>query len=73
MRRPPVLGGLGSPGVDRTYQLWMVNGGRATDEGTLGTGAAGGTVLVEGVRDEQAFAITNEPAGGSPTPTRHNW
>jgi anti-sigma-K factor RskA len=26
-------------------------------------------VLVEGVRDEQAFAITNEPAGGSPTPT----
>jgi anti-sigma-K factor RskA len=64
-----VVAALRSPGVDRTYQLWMVNGTRATDAGKLGTGASGGTVLIEGVRNEQAFAITNEPAGGSLTPT----
>jgi anti-sigma factor RsiW len=64
-----VLGGLDSPGVDRTYQLWMVNGDQFTDKGKLGTGASGGTVLVEGVRGEKAFAITNEPAGGSKAPT----
>jgi anti-sigma-K factor RskA len=64
-----VVSGLQSPGVDRTYQLWMVDNGRATDAGTLGTGASGGTVLIEGVRGEQAFAITNEPAGGSRAPT----
>jgi anti-sigma-K factor RskA len=64
-----VVAALQSPGVDRTYQLWMVNATRATDVGTLGTGASGGTVLIEGVRNEQAFAITNEPAGGSRTPT----
>ncbi|HEU0239010.1 MAG TPA: anti-sigma factor [Micromonosporaceae bacterium] len=64
-----VIGGLPSPGVDRTYQLWMVDAGQATAAGTLGTDVAGGTVLVEGVRDKQAFAITNEPAGGSPAPT----
>jgi anti-sigma factor RsiW len=64
-----VLNGLNSPGVDRTYQLWMLRDGQATDEGTLGTGASGGTVLVEGVRGQQTFAISNEPAGGSRTPS----
>jgi len=64
-----VVRGLRSPGVDRTYQLWMVGDGRATSAGTLGTAASGGTVLIEGVRGQQAFAITNEPAGGSRAPT----
>jgi anti-sigma-K factor RskA len=64
-----VLGGLESPGVDRTYQLWLLRDGQATDKGMLGTGSTGGTMLVAGVRDEQQFAITREPAGGSPTPS----
>jgi anti-sigma-K factor RskA len=65
-----VFGGLESPGVDRTYQLWTVRGTQAIDEGSLGTGATDGSVLVEGVRDAQAFAVSNEPAGGSPAPTQ---
>lgn len=65
-----VLGGLPSPGVDRAYQLWLVDGAQsATSTGLLGPGMAGGTVLVEGLRGEQSFAVTNEPAHGSPRPT----
>lgn len=63
------FGGLQSPGVDRTYQLWTLRGERATDKGKLGIGVSSGSVLVPGIRDAQAFAITNEPAGGSPAPT----
>ena len=55
--------------MDRTYQLWLLRDGQATDKGMLGTGSTGGTMLVAGVRDEQQFAITREPAGGSPTPS----
>jgi anti-sigma-K factor RskA len=65
-----VLGGLESPGVDRTYQLWTVRDEQPTDKGKLGTGVAGGSVLINGVRDAQTFAVSNEPAGGSPTPTQ---
>ncbi|GIH17731.1 anti-sigma factor [Rugosimonospora africana] len=64
-----VFGGLPSPGADRTYQLWLVDDGRAIGKGTLGTGVTGGSVLMDGVRGEQSFAITNEPAGGSRAPT----
>jgi anti-sigma-K factor RskA len=63
------FGGLESPGVDRTYQLWTLRGTRATDKGTLGPGATSGVMLVAGVLDEQKFAVSNEPAGGSPTPS----
>jgi anti-sigma-K factor RskA len=67
-----VLGGLPSPGADRTYQLWMVQGTQPTGKGMLGTGVANGSVLVEGVRDAQKFAVTDEPAGGSPAPSTDN-
>jgi len=63
------FGGLESPGVDRTYQLWTQRGDQSTDKGKLGTGVTSGTVLVAGVRTEQKFAVTREPAGGSTAPT----
>jgi anti-sigma-K factor RskA len=64
-----LLRDLPDPGAGRTYQLWMVNGAQATSKGVLGTGTTGGTVLIPGVRGQQTFALTNEPAGGSTTPT----
>ncbi len=64
-----VLGDLPDPGSGRTYELWMLSGAQTTAKGLLGTDATGGTVLITGVRGQEAFAVTNEPAGGSAVPT----
>ncbi|MBI2797185.1 MAG: anti-sigma factor [Gemmatimonadetes bacterium] len=57
----------------RTYQLWLVSGGRRISAGTFGPDARGEAV----VRAEVALApgalaavaVTQEPAGGVPQPT----
>lgn len=56
----------------RAYQLWLIEDGQPIPSQVFNA-AADGTVVVEGipvtVDNLQAFAITEEPAGGSPQPT----
>jgi anti-sigma-K factor RskA len=57
----------------RVYQLWMITGKAATSAGIFtpdASGAASVTALVTaGAPRPDAFGVTIEPAGGSPTPT----
>lgn len=58
------------PGPGRAYQLWLVRGGRTpTSAGLLAPGQSQATELVEGVRGRDGFAVSLEPANGSPAPT----
>jgi len=57
---------LPSPGDGKVYQVWTVRGAEARSEGTF---AASGTMLMNGVTDADALAVTVEPSGGSRRPT----
>ena len=64
-----VLADAPSPGPQRAYELWMVQGQTPLSVGLLAPGQSQATELVEGVRGRDAFAVTVEPASGSPAPT----
>lgn len=53
----------------RTYQLWRIVGGQPRPAGLFGGGEA--TLVVEGVDATagEVWAVTEEPAGGVPSPT----
>lgn len=54
-------------GPDRTYQVWRMHDGHPTSVGLLGRGS--GLLYVDGIKGAEAFAVSVEPAGGSPQPT----
>lgn len=64
-----VLADLASPGADRAYQLWLVDEAGAASAGVMAPGDDTATVLVTGLGDTQVVGVTNEPAGGSASPT----
>ena len=66
-----VLADAPPPGPDRAYQLWLVPAGSVTpvSAGVLPAGQAQATELIEGVRGRAVFAVSLEPAGGSPAPS----
>jgi anti-sigma-K factor RskA len=66
-----VLADAPPPGPDRAYQLWLVPAGSVTpvSAGLLEAGRSAATELIEGVRGRDAFAVSLEPAGGSPQPS----
>jgi anti-sigma-K factor RskA len=64
-----VLADAPPPGPDRAYQLWVLDGVRPISVGLLPTGQSQATELIEGVRGRDAFAVSLEPAGGSPEPS----
>jgi hypothetical protein len=49
--------------------MWLVTGDKKTKALLLPTGVLGGTALFDYNPDSDAFAITEEPAHGSNTPT----
>lgn len=56
----------------RAYQMWLVNGGKATSVGLVTVPAGGGSPsMVSSVisSSDDTFAVTREPAGGSSAPT----
>jgi anti-sigma-K factor RskA len=65
--------GLPALPKDRVYQLWIIKGGVATGAGTFvpdPAGAASVTASVAATAEvPDAFGVTIEPSGGSPTPT----
>ena len=64
-----VLADAPPPGPDRAYQLWVVSGVSPVSVGVLPPGRSEATALIEGVRGRAAFAVSLEPAGGSPAPS----
>lgn len=57
---------LPSPGDGKVYQVWTVRGAETHSEGMF---TASGTMLMDGVTDADALAVTVEPSGGSSRPT----
>lgn len=60
-----VLDGLADPGSDKDYQLWMIGGAGPRSVGVVPSGT--GWQYIAGVAP--TFAVTREPAGGSPKPS----
>ena len=52
---------------DRQYQLWALVDGKPVDEGML-SADCNGVCKLKNIQNAQAFAITLEKKGGSPTP-----
>jgi anti-sigma-K factor RskA len=52
---------------DEQYQLWAIVNGKPVDAGVIGE--CDGLCKMKNIPDAQAFAITLEKKGGSPTPT----
>jgi anti-sigma-K factor RskA len=61
--------GLPTLPAGQTYQMWIIAGGVPTSAVVLPVGVSGGTSLFPLVSGADTFAITREPASGSPAPT----
>ncbi|PRY59662.1 anti-sigma factor [Glycomyces artemisiae] len=64
-----VLAGLAAIGEERSYQIWMVDPEGQVSAGVMDPGDRSATMLVEGLGDAELIGVTQEPAGGSETPT----
>ncbi|RRR96785.1 anti-sigma factor [Glycomyces terrestris] len=64
-----VIADLASPGADRSYQVWMVDDAGQVSAGVMDAGDSSATMLIEDVGDTDLIGVTEEPAGGSDTPT----
>jgi Anti-sigma-K factor rskA/Putative zinc-finger len=58
-----------APAPGRAFQLWLIKGGTAARSTVLPAGQAASTVVVQGLLGNDRIGITEEPAGGSATPT----
>jgi hypothetical protein len=68
-----IAAGLGPAGADRVYELWAVRGSRAPEPAGLFAAETTPTVAhlprLARPGEVTAFAVSIEPAGGSPKPT----
>lgn len=60
--------GLADLPEGRTHQVWRIDGGEATSMGTFGAGEEAAELDLGGGKGAEV-AITDEPSGGSPTPS----
>ncbi len=60
-----------APPTGQVYQMWLIpkDGAAPVSQGTMDAEALTRSATIKGVDAAAAFAITVEPAGGSPTPT----
>ncbi|MEU7822583.1 anti-sigma factor [Catellatospora sp. NPDC049133] len=58
-----------SPGEQKAYQFWLMEGTTPHSAGVLAAGQGTATHLVSGVNAADAMGLTVEPAGGSTSPT----
>ncbi len=54
--------------VEKQYQLWALVDGVPVDAGVFDTKSSHELITMKSIEKSQAFAITLEPKGGSPTP-----
>jgi anti-sigma-K factor RskA len=64
-----MVNNMPKPASGKQYQLWAQVDGKMVDAGLLDMNADNLLHKMKSFKDPQAFAITIEPAGGSPTPT----
>ncbi|WP_205324650.1 anti-sigma factor domain-containing protein [Glycomyces sp. YM15] len=64
-----VVSGLAAVDDDRSYQVWLVDEGGQESAGVMDAGDSSATMLIEGLGDTDLIGVTEEPAGGSTTPT----
>jgi anti-sigma-K factor RskA len=60
---------LPSPPVGKQYQLWALADGKPIDAGVFEMGDTSGLQKMKVIESAQAFAVTLEQKGGSPSPT----
>lgn len=60
---------LPTPAADQQYQLWAMVDGNPVDAGVFDIGNATGLFKMKNIPRAEAFAITLEKKGGSPTPS----
>lgn len=60
---------LPTPEEGKQYQLWAISNGTPMDLGVMDKAAVMSSQITVSTKDVQAFAITLEKEGGSPTPT----
>ena len=60
---------LPAPAADHQYQLWAMVDGKPVDAGVFEIKQGPGMVKMKNIPKAQAFAITLEKKGGSPTPS----
>ncbi|GID98437.1 anti-sigma factor domain-containing protein [Amorphoplanes digitatis] len=59
-----------APPAGQAFQMWTIRGtGPAANAGVLPAGQASTVQVVDGVPGNDVFAVSVEPAGGSPSPT----
>jgi anti-sigma-K factor RskA len=64
-----LLGNLSQPASDKQYQLWALINNQPIDLGVFDVKEVGFLLKMKNVQNAEAFAITIEKRGGSPTPT----
>jgi anti-sigma-K factor RskA len=64
-----MINNLPQPAADKQYQLWALIGNQPVDLGVFEMKQEKLLVKMKNVQNAQAFAITLEPKGGSPSPT----
>jgi anti-sigma-K factor RskA len=65
-----LLGADAAPSDGRVFELWTIRGTTATSAGVLDPGQNSAVQIVNGLPGSDAFGVTMEPPGGSPTPTQ---
>jgi anti-sigma-K factor RskA len=63
------INNLPRPASDKQYQLWALINNQPVDLGVFDLKQEKLLIKMKGVQSAQAFAVTLEPRGGSPTPT----
>ncbi|RKN20855.1 anti-sigma factor [Micromonospora musae] len=65
-----LLRDLPDPGPGRTYELWLIRGTEPRKVGRLAAGVRASTTVIGPFAEAGTFGVSNEPVGGSVTPTR---
>lgn len=65
-----LLRDLPAPGAGRIYELWLIRGSEPRKVGQLAEGDRASTTVIGPVGEAGTFGVSNEPVGGSATPTR---
>ena len=66
-----LVNNLPQPASDKQYQLWALVDGKPVDAGVFDIKEGLSFVKMKNIQQAQAFAITLEKKGGSPTPDLH--
>ena len=54
---------------DHSYQVWLVDAAGQESASVMDPGDSSATMWIEGLGDTEVIGVTEEPAGGSTTPT----